>query len=305
MRKMVVAVTGGTGTVGRHVVQELAASGHEVRVLTRHPPRNHVAGVEHRRVDLATGEGLDQALAGAEAVVDAANRPGTGRRAASVIVDGTQRVLEAERRAGVGHHVAVSIVGIEKVPYSYYEAKVEQERAVRGGGVPWSIVRATQFHELVDMAFAAPARAGLLLAPDIRLQPVDPRHVAGILAGVVQNGPLGDWKQVAGPRVERLRDLARAWRAATGRRARIVALPLPRRIGVPLAAGALVPETAVTGGPSFRTWLTERRSEAAPAQSTGGGMTIRRPPPPRATCGGGRPTGAGPEAHSLPHFDQG
>src|SRR5688500_7319960 len=111
---MVIAVTGGTGTVGRHVVRELARGGHEVRRRTRGAPAEAVAGAEHRRVDLTAGDGLDQALAGADAVIDAAGRMGTPRQAASVLVDGTRRLLKAERRAGVGHHVAVSIVGIEK-----------------------------------------------------------------------------------------------------------------------------------------------------------------------------------------------
>ncbi len=262
---MVIGVAGGTGTVGRHVVRELAGAGHQVRVLTRRAPVETLPGVEHHQVDLATGAGLDAALGGAQVVVDAANRAGTGRQAAPVIVEGTKRLLAAERRAGVVHHVAISIVGIELVPISYYAAKVAQERAVRGGGVPWTIVRATQFHELLEMACSIPARAGLLLVPDVLLQPVDSRHIAQVLAAIAPDEPLNAWEQVAGPRVERFGDLARVWRTRTGRHALAVALRLPRKVGGPLAAGALVPQAAVTGGPTFAAWLDARVSEPATA----------------------------------------
>jgi uncharacterized protein YbjT (DUF2867 family) len=224
--------------------------------------------VEHREVDLATGRGLDGALEQVDTVIDAANRAGTGRRAAPVIVEGTRRLLAAERKAGVRHHVAISIVGIEKVPSSYYEAKVAQERVVREGGVPWTIVRATQFHELLAMAFAATARARLLIAPKVQLQPVDSRYVAEVLATTAQGEPLHSSQHVAGPQVQSLRELARTWRATTGRRAGIVALPLPRRFSAPLREGALVPAQAMTGGPTFAAWL------AAPER--GGGDLVSR-----------------------------
>jgi uncharacterized protein YbjT (DUF2867 family) len=255
---MVVAVTGGSGTLGRHVVAELARAGHEVRVLTRRPPADGPG--EHRAVDLAGGKGLDAALAGVDVVIDAADPAKTGERAAAVLVDGTARLLAAERRAGVAHHVAISIAGIEKVPHGDYAIKLAQERAVRDGRVPWSIVRATQSHDLLDASFAAPARAALPLAPGALLQPVDPRTVARVVAEVAESEPLRAWEHVAGPEIRRLGALARTWRAATGRRhALVVAPPLPQRIARSLAGGALVPDGAVTGGPSFGEWLAEHR----------------------------------------------
>lgn len=252
---MVLAVTGGTGTVGRHVVAELVVAGHAVRVLTRRPPAEGPG--EHRAVDLTSGEGLDEALNGVDIVIDAANRAKGGKGAAAVLVDGTARLLAAERRADVAHHVALSLAGIEKVPHGYWAIKLAQERAVRDGGVPWSIVRATQFHDRLDASFAAPARAGLLLAPEILLQPVDPRTVARVVAGVAEGEPLRAWEHVAGPEIRRLGVLARTWREATGRRVLGVAPPLPRSIARALARGALIPDGSVTGGPSFGEWLAE------------------------------------------------
>lgn len=263
---MVLAVTGGTGTVGRHVVAELVLAGHAVRVLTRRPPADGPG--EHRAVDLTSGEGLDEALTGVDIVIDAANRAKGGKGAAAVLVDGTARLLAAERRAGVAHHVALSLAGIEKVPHGYWAIKLAQERAVRDGGVPWSIVRATQFHELLDMGFGGAARAGVLPAFDALLQPVAALHVARVVAEVAQGEPLFAWEHVAGPEVRRMRDLARTWRAVTGRHAIVVPVPLRRRLAAPLAAGALIPEGAVTGGPGFAEWLGTRTAaapHAAPA----------------------------------------
>jgi uncharacterized protein YbjT (DUF2867 family) len=244
---MVIAVTGGSGTLGRHVVAELVWAGHAVRVLTRRPPADRLG--EHRAVDLTGGAGLDEALSGVDVVIDASAVP----------VDGTERLLAAERRAGVAHHVAISIAGIEKVPHGAYATKLAQERAVRDGGIPWSIVRATQFHDLLDTSFAAPGRAGLALGPEILLQPVDPRTVARVVAEVAEGEPLRAWEHVAGPEIRRLSVLARTWREATGRRALVVAPPLPKRIARALSGGALVPDGSLTGGPSFGEWLAERR----------------------------------------------
>ncbi|HEX2052322.1 MAG TPA: NAD(P)H-binding protein, partial [Actinomycetota bacterium] len=134
---MDVAVLGGTGTIGRVVVQELAERGHDVRVLSRRP----AAGPgTHFPVDLRTGEGLAESLAGTDVVVDASN-PASPRKdaAAAVLVEGTRNLLEAELAAGIGHHVQISIVGIEAIPYAYHRLKVQQERAVAESGLSWSV----------------------------------------------------------------------------------------------------------------------------------------------------------------------
>ena len=135
---MRIAVVGATGTLGRRVVRAL--DGHDVLELSR-------SGAVP--VDLRDGSGLDAALAGADVVVDASD---------ARVVEGPPRLLEAGRRAGVRHHVAISIVGCERVRMKYYGIKVEHERVVREGPVPWTIVRATQFHNLVDWAFGKAAR---------------------------------------------------------------------------------------------------------------------------------------------------
>lgn len=262
-------MAGGTGLLGGPLVCELAARGHAVRVLTRNAPALLPAGAEHRAIDLSRGTGLGEALAGAEVVIDASNRGPTGRRAAPVIVAGTERLLVAAARAGVDHHVGVSIVGIDVVPISYYRAKLAQEAAVERGPVPWSIVRATQFHEVLDRGLRFASRAGFVPALRFPLAPIDPRFLARVLADAAERGPGGRLVPVRGPQVASLRELSREWTRVRGRCAVAVALPLPRHARRALAAGALVPgPEAIAGGPSFGDWLradAQRARAAEPA----------------------------------------
>jgi len=252
--------------LGRPVVAELVRRGHDVRVLSRNAPRRPQPGSTHHAVDLVSGSGLRDALAGVDAVIEAANTPGSGRKARPVLVDGTRRLLDAEALAGVGHHVAISIVGVDAVPLSYYRAKLAQERLVEQGPVAWSIVRATQFHELLDWIFTMTARARIVPAMGFPLAPVDPRVVARALADAAEAGPGGRLAPVAGPQVAPLGELARDWARARDRRVLALALPLAPRMKRALAGGALVPgDEAVTGGPSFAEWLRSRDAAAAVA----------------------------------------
>lgn len=260
---MRIAIVGGTGTIGRHVTAELARRGHDVRVLSRSSPAFPV--------DLTSGHGLAAALAGCAAVVDASNAQ---RHAREVLVEGSGRLLAAERDAGVGHHVAISIVGCDQVPIGYYRAKTEQEHVVECGPVPWTIVRATQFHELVAAMLAAAARYRVLPIPGMPMQPVAARDVGRVLAGAAETSPGSGRVEVAGPQVVSVRELARTWLAATGRSAALLPVPLPGRAGRALRAGALTAAGAdVTGTLTFADWLSERETTADP-----GGSAITQAP---------------------------
>ncbi|HUB38071.1 MAG TPA: NAD(P)H-binding protein [Streptosporangiaceae bacterium] len=243
---MRIAIVGGTGTLGRHIVTNLSQRGHEVRVLSR--------SSQDFPVDLVSGSGLDTALEGCIAVVDASNAS-SAKRATQVLVSGTGRLLTAEQRAGVGHHVCISIVGCEKVPIGYYRVKTEQEQAVADGPVPFSIVRATQFHELAAAALAAAGRYRVLPVPRIRLQTVAAAEVAGVVADVTESETHGR-VEVAGPEVATARDLARTWQTVTGRTALLLPLPLPGKTGRALRDGALTADHAdVLGTITFADWL--------------------------------------------------
>jgi len=256
---MRVAVVGGTGELGSRVAAELAARGDEVRAVSRTAPAAGAlpAGVTHARADLTSGAGLRAALDGVEVVVEAAN---DRRRAREVLVDGTLRLLAAEADAGVRHHVAISIVGCDRVPHPYYKTKVAQEQALASGTVPWTLLRATQFHAFPAGAFAATARLRLLPRIRVPLQPVDTAVVARRLAELAHAEPAGRAADVAGPRVETLAALADQWRAHDGRR--LLALPLPARaLGAgarEMAAGYLTDPAAATDGPTFAQWLAAR-----------------------------------------------
>jgi uncharacterized protein YbjT (DUF2867 family) len=246
---MRIAIAGGTGTLGSLTAAELTGRGHDVRVLSR--------GAPEYRVDLTTGDGLERALEGCDVVVDATNN--SSKRAAEILVEGSRRLLAAGHAAGVSHHVCVSIVGCEQVSMSYFRVKAEQERVTGQGPVPWSIVRATQFHELVLATLTAAARWGVLPVPRVRLQPVACAEVARVVADVAEDTPRKERVEIAGPEVAGARELARTWRSVTGRRAAALPVPVPGKLGRALRAGVLTTgRPDVRGAVTFAEWLAAR-----------------------------------------------
>jgi uncharacterized protein YbjT (DUF2867 family) len=242
---MRIAIVGGAGTLGGHITSELSSRGHDVRVLSRRSAKYPV--------DLVTGHGLATGLGGCDAVVDASN---ASRHAAQVLVDGSRRLLAAEQAAGVAHHVGISIVGCELVPMGYYKVKVAQEQVISSGPVPWSLVRATQFHELLAMWLAAAAKWRVLPAPAIPFQTIAAAEVARVMADVAEGEPGRGRIQVGGPEVRTAAELARTWQSITGRRALLVPVPVPGKMGRALRAGALTaPDADVLGTQTFADWL--------------------------------------------------
>jgi uncharacterized protein YbjT (DUF2867 family) len=254
---MRIAVAGGTGTIGRRIAAALRGQDHEVRTCSRHSPEY--------RIDLTTGAGLDAALEGCEVVIDASNGPPVPpSRSRQVLVEGSLRLLAAERRAGVRHHVCVSIVGIDDIPLGYYRVKVEQERVVEAGEVPWTIVRATQFHDLLGGLFAALAHAYLTPVAEVRIQPVDVEEAGDAVArfAVGVGGPQFKRVNVAGPEVQDLGSLARMWRDATGAHTLDVPIPLSLMggLGRALRDGRLTCAAPdVRGTRTFADWLQASR----------------------------------------------
>ena len=234
---MRIAIVGGTGTVGAEAARELERRGHAVRVLSRHAP-------EHA-VDLRDGSGLAAALDGVDVVVNAAN----GNR--NVLVDGTARLLRAAKEAEVRHYVGVSIVGIDRVGIRYYKAKLAQEELIQRSGVPWTIVRATQFHPFVARTFATSAKLGIVPCLKFPMQPVDPREVGRVLAETAEAEPSLAITQFAGPEVLSGCELARRWRQRTGSHAVPVRLPVTRA----LRSGGLTNPGARRGSVTFDKWL--------------------------------------------------
>ena len=240
---MRVGVLGATGTAGSAAAAELRGRGHEVIALGRRHADRHV--------DVVSGDGLDTAFAGLDAVVECLNARSTKAEACRpVLVDGVRAALAGAAQAGVGHAVSLSIVGCDRVPLGYYKLKVEQEEVVRASGLPATVVRASQFHQLIDYALGATKRLGIIPAPPLVLQPVDPADVAIALAEVVERGPGAD-AAIAGPEVLELRDMARTWRAARGSRRPVVPMPAFGAVLTAIAAGGLTDQHAARGA---RTW---------------------------------------------------
>jgi uncharacterized protein YbjT (DUF2867 family) len=249
---MQVVVLGGTGTLGARLVEKLLERGDEVKVLSRSAPGSLPAGASHRRADLLSGEGLAEGLDGAEVVIDASNAT---KRAKETLVAGSHRLLEAGSAAGVRHQLTISVVGCDRVPLGYYRAKTAQEGVLCSGPVPWSLLRATQFHSLLDGVFAAAAKRGVRPTGRARLQPIDPAVVAVRLVEAAHAGPAGRLPDIAGPRVRTLGELGELWTAARNRRSIPLRIPSFGKLGRSLAAGELCNLEAAAPGPNFEEWL--------------------------------------------------
>jgi uncharacterized protein YbjT (DUF2867 family) len=247
-----ILVTGGSGVLGRQVADRLRDSGHQPVVLSRRERPGWAQG------DIATGAGLAQALEDAEVVIHCATAAAEVSRIKATDIEGTRRLVAAAQTAGVRHLVFVSIVGIDGVNYGYYRAKVAAEAAVRAGAVPWSMLRATQYHDLIDRILRALARGPFLFVPrDISFQPVASAEVAGRVAQVATGAPTGKIEDFGGPQVLAMRDLGLAWLAQRGEHRRIVELPIPGRAARDFRAGKHIRPDQRQGSQAWAEWLEQ------------------------------------------------
>ena len=242
-----IAVAGGTGWVGRRVVESVRRLGAEPIVIAR-----------SSGVDLTTGTGLDQVLEGVDAVIDVTNIVTQNRRRATAFFEtSTRHLLEAEERQGVGHHMLLSIVGIDRVGLGYYQAKQAQENLVRQGPVPWTILRATQFHEFAAQMLG---NGPVAVVPSMLSQPVAAQEVADELVRLATAPAAGMAAELAGPREERVPDMARRLASAKGSRSLVLTVPLPGATGRGMRTGALLPTgPGPRGTQTFDEWLKDAR----------------------------------------------
>ncbi|KAB8161896.1 NAD(P)H-binding protein [Streptomyces sp. 3MP-14] len=254
MTTSTILVTGGTGTLGGHVLPLLAEAGRTVRVLSR-TRRENGNGVAYVACDLLRGEGIDTALEGVETVLHLAGGP----RGDDVA---TRNLVAAARRAGtVRHLVLVSVVGADSVPLGYFRAKHEAERAVAASGIPFTTLRAAQFHDLALKVVEKTARMPVVPSPGgLRWQPVDAREVAARLVELALGEPAGRVPDLVGPRVYSLGELTRGYLGARGRRRRpLLPVRMPGKVGRAYRAGDnLAREGATVGTRSWEDFLAER-----------------------------------------------
>jgi uncharacterized protein YbjT (DUF2867 family) len=260
-----ILVTGGTGTLGRQVVPRLRAAGRDVRVLSRHR-RADQDGIRYLTGDLATGEGVEPAVDGVQTIIHSA---GT--------VKGDQvkarHLVQAASRAGVRHLVFISVVGADRIPvhsrldramFGYFAAKRAAEQVIAGAGVPWTTLRATQFHDLTLLSIQQLARLPVVPVPaGWRVQPVDPGEVADRLVALALGAPAGLVAAVGGPRIYELAALVGGYLRAAGKRRPILPVRLPGKANRAYRAGAnLAPDRAV-GRRTWEDFLAERVSSPA------------------------------------------
>ena len=249
---MRIAVAGGSGLVGRPLVAALEQTGHETVVLSR-----------SNGVDLVTGDGLDGALSAVEVVIDVTNRRTRDIGKAVAFFEAvTRRLLSAEEAAGVGHHVVLSVIGIDRIGgNAHYAGKRRKEELADAAPVPSTIIRATQFHDFAGMVVSWTARDGQAKVPPLLVQPVAIDDVVDLLVEVA-TGPAGQGRiEIAGPRTEDLVDMARRTLEARGESLELI--PTWRGLFDTEAAGeVLLPgDGARTGSVTFDQWLS-RQSRA-------------------------------------------
>lgn len=255
---MRILVIGGSGAVGRPTAAELIRRGHTVAVLSRRGGAGP-HGTEAFVGDLTTGTGLDRALAGVECVIDCANVTAASKTAAvAYFTDTTHRLGQLAAAAGVGHHVVLSIVGIDDLRLGYYQGKLAQERTALAGPVPATVLRATQFHEFAGQMLDRMRLGPVSTVPNILLQPVAATAVAQALAEVVEAGPSGRVPDIAGPRKERLVAMARRLVGHRGQRRLVLAVRIPGAAGRQMREGLLPGKDAVLRGPTFDGWLRDQ-----------------------------------------------
>lgn len=251
---MRIAVAGGTGQVGRMVVEQARAAGHDVVVIAR-----------STGVNLSTGAGLDAALESVHTVIDVSNIRTVSKTASIRFFETcTRNLLAAEQRCGVRHHVLLSIVGIDRVNWGYYQGKRRQEELVLAGGVPATILRSTQFFEFTIQSLTA-FPGPVAVVPWMRTQPVAATEAAAELVRLAQGPASGRVPELAGPEVLAMPSAVRRVARSRGPHKLVVSVPWPSRAGLLMADGGLLPAgPGPRGTLLFAQWLPETRELTTP-----------------------------------------
>jgi uncharacterized protein YbjT (DUF2867 family) len=255
-----VLVTGGAGMLGREVVTQLTATGSRVRIMSRkRQPPNVLPTTEWAQADLETGQGITDAVTGVDVVIHAASSP--FKHTQQIDVDGTQFLLEQARVADVAHVIYISIVGIDRIPFPYYRAKLAAEGLVQKSGIPWSLLRATQFHYLVDLFFQAATKLPLvtLLSTDLQCQSIAESEVASRLCEMVAAGPLGRLADLGGPEVLTVGEMMYSWLKLRGLHRRVLPFHMPGKVAQGFRCGYnTCPGQPVHGRITWTEWVQSK-----------------------------------------------
>ncbi|WP_428965044.1 SDR family oxidoreductase [Micromonospora fluostatini] len=247
-----ILVTGGTGTLGGHVLPQLREAGRQLRVISRRD-RQPSDGVEYVSGDLLKGEGIERAVDGVHTVLHMAGGPKGDDQVA-------RNLMRAAAKAGVQYVVYISVIGADKVPLGYFQAKYGAEQAVAESGIPYTTLRAAQFHDLVYTVVSKMGGMPIVPAPKvIRFQPVDSRDVADRLVELTLGTPAGLVPDIAGPTVYPMADLIRSYLAAKGKSRPFLPVPVPGKPGKAYRNGDnLTLEGALIGKRTWEQFLAEK-----------------------------------------------
>jgi uncharacterized protein YbjT (DUF2867 family) len=254
---MKIVVIGGSGLIGSRLVAKLREHGHEA-----------IAASPNSGVNTLTGEGLAEALKGASVVVDVSNSPSWEDAAVMKFFEtSTRNLLACEATAGAGHHVALSVVGSERLLESgYFRAKIAQENLIKSSSIPYTIVRATQFFEFVKGIVDFSTDGTTVRLPTALIQPMSADDVASAVGRIAMGSPVNGTVEVGGPEKFLLNELARLYLSAHRDPREVVADPHARYYGVELGERTLLPgDDARLGEARFETWLTQSAGKAAAA----------------------------------------
>ncbi|KJF21035.1 NmrA family protein [Rhodococcus sp. AD45-ID] len=245
---MRIAVLGGTGLMGKLVVAEAEAAGHDVVIAAR-----------STGVDISTGAGLAGALAGVDAVVDVSDHvTNSAKKAVAFFEAAAQNIAAAENAAGVKHHVVLSIVNCDDPrlkAFGYYQGKAAQERAVSASGIPFTILRSAQWFEFGEKTVSLMGFGPLALVPRMRSKPVAAKTVAKALVQAAEKGPSGRAADLAGPEVLEIPEMTRKILRRRGTRKLLIPVSMPGA-GKAMRSGALLPGAdSISAGPTLDEWL--------------------------------------------------
>lgn len=261
-----ILVTGGTGTLGRLVVARLRDAGRDVRVLSRNA-KDVADGIEYYAADLATGEGVGAALAGVEVIVHCAG-------SSKGDDDKARNLVEAIEKAGTSPHIVnISVVGAERTPmasgidrtmFGYVGAKMAAEKIIAESGLPWTTLRATQFHELILLMAQGMAKLPVLPMPTgTSAQPIAAAEVADRLVELALGEPAGLVAEIGGPRIYPMADLIRDYLQTVGKRRPVLPIRLPGKAAKAFRAGANLTPDHATGHVTWETFLANQPTAAA------------------------------------------
>lgn len=252
-----ILITGGTGILGKELCRILTASGISFEVAGRN---NRSSLSNFRKLDLETGEGIDASLEGIETVFHLASA--TGNYNHRVDIGGTEMLISKAREKNIRHFIFISIVGTDEVPLKYYRIKREAEQLIRQNFDRHSILRATQFHELIDKLFHGTNKYPFLFLPkEWKVQPIEPKVVAEKLFDIFNHGPSRNIENIGGKEILTTQQLIYDWRNARGLKKKIIFIPLPGKASIALKNGKLTTKESSHESITWREWLAKKYPE--------------------------------------------